>query len=387
MKILVLGSGAIGSSIAVALSAHFDDVTIVERTNRRQDSSVLAAAGMVAPQCEFDAAHPLFELGLASRQLHAQWNERFSLEHHRSTSFKTIGAMQVAFDETTASALFEKVRSQQRLQLEAQFLESSALHRFEPALSKRAVAGAYFERDGALEPRLLIDTLDAAMTAQGVHRRFGTVEALIENQGAITGARVDRIEVEADVTIVAMGSWSSLLNEPTQSINSVTPIRGQASEWVNLRSPPHCVVQSGPTYAVPRHDGRLVAGSTFEQVGFDNVTTAQGLAQVQAQAERLLPMLEDAKPQRSWSGLRPAVDDGLPLVDWSGRKGLLFAVGHFRNGVLLAPASATRVLALLRNEPSLGVKASPWSRRTVQPVTEASSLLQQKTLFSNDEFR
>jgi glycine oxidase len=369
VKVLVLGSGAVGSSIAVSLSTHFRDVTVVERTNRRQDSAVLAAAGMVAPQCEFDAAHPLFELGLASRQLHAQWTERFALEHRRPTSFKPIGALQVAFDEATALALLQKVRSQQHLNLDAQFLESSALLRLEPTLSKRVVAGAYFVKDGALEPRLFIEALDQAMTAQGVQRRFGTIEALTENQGAITGARVDGTVVEADVTIVAMGSWSAFVDEPTKSLHSVAPIRGQAAEWLNLTSAPRCLIQSGPTYAVPRPDGRLVAGSTFERAGFDNVTTAQGLAQVEEQAVKLLPQLEAHRPHRTWSGLRPAIADGLPLVDWSGVKGLLFAVGHFRNGVLLAPLSAQRVLSLLRDEPTPSVSSSPWSRRTLQPVT------------------
>jgi glycine oxidase len=103
-------------------------------------------------------------------------------------------------------------------------------------------------------------------------------------------------------------------------------------------------------YLVPRADGRVVLGSTLEEVGFDKDVTLGGLHQVLGKALALAPSLADARVARTWAGLRPATADGLPVLGKGPLEGLFLATGHFRNGILLAPMTARLIGQLVAGE-------------------------------------
>jgi glycine oxidase len=125
------------------------------------------------------------------------------------------------------------------------------------------------------------------------------------------------------------------------------------------------IVESGDLYLVPRTDGRLLAGSTMERVGFDRRVTAGAMASLASGAVALLPALARAPFQRAWAGLRPAAPDGLPVIGPASIQGLLYACGHFRNGIVLAPLTARLVVGMLRGESAgaMGFDAAPFSPR------------------------
>ncbi|HET8947573.1 MAG TPA: FAD-dependent oxidoreductase, partial [Candidatus Polarisedimenticolia bacterium] len=146
--------------------------------------------------------------------------------------------------------------------------------------------------------------------------------------------------------VVAAGAWSGALAAPRLAAPPSEPVRGQ---MLCFLAPGliHHVVASGEVYLVPRSDGRVLAGATMEKAGFDRRVTGAGLARLAAASLRLVPALADAAFHSAWAGLRPAAPDGLPVIGRAG-PGLLYACGHLRNGIVLAPITAVMVGRLLR---------------------------------------
>jgi glycine oxidase len=110
------------------------------------------------------------------------------------------------------------------------------------------------------------------------------------------------------------------------------------------------VVFSEKGYLVPRADGRLLCGSTMEEVGFEKAVTAGGLLHVLGLACEIAPRLSGAPFVDSWSNFRPATPDGSPILGQATLPGLFYATGHFRNGILLTPITAEAVSAVVRGE-------------------------------------
>jgi glycine oxidase len=161
--------------------------------------------------------------------------------------------------------------------------------------------------------------------------------------------------------IVAAGAWSTELLKPLNINLDVEPWRGQIVMWNAGRRLVHHVINEGPRYLVARPDGRLLAGSTVEDVGFDYSTTPAGIGGLVEFGQTLVPALSECRIELTWSGLRPRSRDGLPLI---GRiesvRNLIVATGHFRSGIHLAPATAECVGELVCGE-SCRVDLTPFA--------------------------
>ena len=100
------------------------------------------------------------------------------------------------------------------------------------------------------------------------------------------------------------------------------------------------VIYSPRGYLVPRKDGRLLAGSTSENAGFTKQVTAGGISSILAHASEISPKIENLPIIDTWAGLRPRAADGLPVLGPCDEiDGLVYATGHYRNGILLAPVT------------------------------------------------
>jgi glycine oxidase len=129
-------------------------------------------------------------------------------------------------------------------------------------------------------------------------------------------------------------------------------VKGQILELRSRNAGPPCerILASERVYLVPRGDGRLIVGATVEEQGFDTAVTAGGVHELLREAYRLLPDVAEMELVEAAAGLRPGTPDNLPRVGPSGVEGLLWATGHFRNGILLAPLAAEEVAARLAGE-------------------------------------
>ena len=207
--------------------------------------------------------------------------------------------------------------------------------------------------EGSIDPRALCAALLAALREQAVEVRAGTEvsEAVIE-EGRIAGVRTAGGEtLRAASVVLACGAWSGRARWlPEDARPPVRPVKGQILE---LRAPGGApapvgrIVASERVYMVPRGDGRLIVGATVEERGFDTAVTAGGVHELLREAYRLLPEVAEMELVEAMAGLRPGTPDNMPVVGPGALDGLILATGHHRNGILLAPLAAARVVDAL----------------------------------------
>jgi glycine oxidase len=166
------------------------------------------------------------------------------------------------------------------------------------------------------------------------------------------GDRMDGIAAGNDTRftaktfVLAAGCWSGKIAEGLGVNVPVAPCCGQMMEFEVQRELPF-VVRSGMHYLVPRPGCRLLVGATSEYTGFEKSVTARGMFSLIEGAVRLAPMVGEARFLRAWAGLRPDTADHLPILGYGEIENLVFATGHFRNGILLAPVTAEIIAELI----------------------------------------
>jgi glycine oxidase len=348
MNCVVVGGGIIGLSVANELASSGLTTTIVEVGKLGAEASS-AAAGMLAAQLEAHSPGPFLDLCLYSRKLYPRWLK--GLEESTGCSAELIksGSLQAAFTESEAERLRGIVSWQNEQGLAAEFVTGAALRKLEPALSHGALGAAYCPEDCQLDALKLMRILTIAAAKSGVSFRAGHVTSVLERDGRAVGVSIEGDRLEADAVVLAAGAWSSLIDRSLPGVR-VRPVRGQMIE-LDLQVPIFTkLLKSASGYVVPRRNGRVLAGSTMETVGFDKKVTADGVHRILGTALQLVPGLAQAELVATWAGFRPATEDRLPLIGKGHLERLFVATGHLRNGILLAPATAELVGQLVRNE-------------------------------------
>jgi glycine oxidase len=263
---------------------------------------------------------------------------RIEQDSRRSIEYNRRGTLQVAVNEAEAAELANDARALTVNGVDCRMLDTDAARRIEPALSTRATAALLVPVHGFVAAAPLTEALAAAAQARGV--RVTTAAVLsIEGGSATARAVTEHDTIESDVVVVASGSWR-VPCRPTDS-PSVKPIRGQLVQLRSEQPVASRVVWGQGCYVVPWHDGTALIGATVEDVGFDEHPTAGGVRGLLSAAIDLLPSLERAHFDEVRVGFRPKTADELPIIGRSeGTPRVFYAVGHYRNGVLLAPLTA-----------------------------------------------
>jgi glycine oxidase len=357
MRVAVIGGGVMGcaSALALANAAGKDvEVIVLERAVPGAEASS-AAAGILGAQIESSSEEDA-TLFARARSRYREWAEILRRETEIDVGYKQSGALDVAFDERAVEALRARVAWQNRIGLVAEMVDGRGAREIEPALADRVIAAAHFPDESQVDPRALLRALVAALARNAkIKIRSGvTVRGLILERDRCAGVRLeaaqDSAELRADATILAAGSWSSLLPDLPRTLPEVRPVRGQLIELDERPPRVRTIVLGVPFehgshasagYVVPRGDGRVVCGSTMEHAGFRREVTAAGVASILSKALALVPSLGDAQVGASWSSFRPHAD--APLVGASPLEGLFLATGHHRNGILLARETGERV--------------------------------------------
>jgi glycine oxidase len=362
MKVLIIGGGIMGMSIALELRKSEFEVLVLERSIPGAEASS-AAAGMLAPQFEAKKPGPMLELSLLSRMAWPKWAADLQAKSGVELGYLTCGGLQVAFTDDEVHALEELIAWQTATGLRAELLTGAELHAREPRLSTRALAAADLPDEHQVDPRKVMRALAVAASKSGAEFKSGTVRSLLEKDGKVIGVDLDGERLEADLVILAAGAWSGLVSGAEVDPARVKPVRGQMLE-LQLRAPIFTrLLKSASGYVVPRADGTVLVGSTMEMVGFDKNVTAEGLTRLLNAALQLVPELAPASLVSTWAGLRPWTDDQLPFLGEGPKPGLLLATGHFRNGILLAPITARLLGQVARGEkPSVDLRPFAYRR-------------------------
>lgn len=365
MKIVIIGGGIMGLSIATELRRDAGlEVVVLEKSIPGAEASS-AAAGMLAPQFESEKPGPLLDLCLLSRMAWPKFARELEDLSGVAVHYLPSGGLQVAFTDDEAHALQAKVDWQTASGLRAAFLSQQELRGLEPAINDEALAAAHFPDDHQVDPRRLMRALAVAASKRGVEFRTGTVRGLVEREGRVVGVDVDDATLEGDVVVLAAGAWSGLVSGARVDPSRVKPVRGQMLE-LQVRAPRFTRLLKGASgYLVPRSDGAIIAGSTMEMAGYEKHVTVEGLTKLLRSTLELVPSLAAAPINQTWAGLRPWTDDQLPFLGEGPREGLLLATGHFRNGILLAPITARLIGQLVRREkPTLELRPFRYERNS-----------------------
>ena len=353
-EVLIIGGGVIGLSIAREMhKSGRRNITIVERGNIGQEAS-FAAAGMLAPNAETDRIDDFYNFCAKSNRLYPQFAEELFEETGVDIELDRSGTLYVAFNENDSTALKKRFEWQRKAGLSVEHLSSKETLEVETYISPRVRESLYFPNDWQVENRKLLIALRKYTEINGIsiHEGIEIRELLIEGN-KVTGAASEKEKFTADTTILTTGAWTSLIKSGAKPLPvKVKPIRGQIISFHSAEKLFKRVIYSPRGYIVPRADGRILAGATVEDVGFNKSTTEKGISLLRSIASEIAPCLADMDISDSWAGLRPFAGIGLPVIgEVAELKNLIIATGHYRNGILLAPLTGKRVAEIVLSEP------------------------------------
>jgi glycine oxidase len=322
-------------------------VLVLERAGEPGAGASHAAAGMLAPVTEADFGEQrLLPANLASRERWPAFAAELEERTGMPTGYRDSGALVVAADRDDAEALRRLHELHLELGLQAEWLPPSRARRLEPGLSPQIAGAIHAHGDGQADPRATVLALAAAA---GEVELGVEVEAIEHDRGRVTGVRTSAGRVECDAVVVAAGAWSAAL-APEGGGPPVRPVKGQILELRvrgSMPEPIGRIVRTPRCYLVARDDGRVVLGATMEEQGFDTAVTADGVYRLLEAAWEVVPEVGELELIGATAGLRPGTPDNAPIVGRGELDGLIWATGHWRNGVLHTPLASELVAELL----------------------------------------
>jgi glycine oxidase len=344
--ILIIGGGVVGLSLAWELAGHGLRVHVVERGEPGREAS-WAGAGIL-PAARREPGGTLYaQLSAFSRRLHAEWAQRLREETGIDTGFRVCGELHVARTPADGERVEQEAKQWEEEGLCVERLTVAESLAREPALASGGptaeLLSAVLLPDAAQvrNPRH-VRALATACQQRGVKITTSAgVEDLELRGGRVEGAITSAGRFTAQRFALCAGAWTEPLLARLGHKLPLKPIRGQMVLMNLPRQLLKSVIHEGPHYLVPRDDGRVLVGSTLEDVGFDKRTTGEAIAELTAFAHSIVPALRDAEIEQTWAGLRPGSALAIPLIGpLPGFDNVLLAAGHFRWGLYLSPGTA-----------------------------------------------
>ena len=345
MRVAVVGGGIIGCACAFELARRGADVTVFDMRHPG-GGATQASAGILAPYVEGHANEALLDLGIRGLDAYDEFVTEVRRAADVEFEYRRSGSLELADSEAHSTALLSKAKPL----LESgvlEWLDSSQVSALEPAVRTTQCGGLLCRVHGHVAVAPFMTALVRAAQRVGVAFRTGrVVDASFDKSQCAVITGEDRFHF--DRIVLSTGGWASLLDPLGEIRGAIKPIRGELVVLSWSSTPIQRVLWGPSCYIVPWQDGTLLVGATAEDVGFDERATVRGLSMLLAAAGDLLQDLDRATFQEVRVGLRPASSSGLPLIGPSTVDSrLVYATGHFRNGVLLAPLTAKLVAGYL----------------------------------------
>jgi glycine oxidase len=345
--VIIIGGGIIGLSLSIALRKRFATVLVVERGEPGREAS--HAAGGMLVDCPLETHAALQELATASARLYPEFAYEIEVESGMKVDLRDQGTIVYATQE----------HAQEWAQRSpAGLVPASELARLEPSLAESGCL-AFYLKERSVDPRALTAAAWTTAKRRGADFSSGDeVTAVNLSDGQVSGVTTIRTSFLAAKVVNCAGAWSGQIGPhrfPTR------PVKGQ---MLCLAAPSRellkHVIRSPEVYLIPRSDGRILAGASVEEAGFDKRTDPAIMQQFHRAAIALVPELRNAKILEDWAGLRPGTPDALPILGATPTPGYYVATGHFRDGILLAPITA-QVMADVMNGVAPAFDLSPFS--------------------------
>ncbi|MCG6887783.1 MAG: glycine oxidase ThiO [Proteobacteria bacterium] len=334
---VVVGGGLLGLLTAWRLAQEGIKVTLLERGALCSESS-WAGGGILSPLLPWQYADAVSRL--------AEWSQRqypllaAELQEQTGVDPEWTRSGMLLLD-TVPDARVTAWTERFRCRLEV--LDAGQVQRVEPALAAASVPAVLLPDVAQIRNPRLCRSLAISLQMQGVRVReqCAATRLLVRDQ-VVEGIETVAGTVHTGCVVIAGGAWSPQLLEGVGHRElPVKPVRGQMILFQARPGLLRHIVQGEGYYLIPRRDGLVLAGSTLEHTGYSKETTPQAREQLMKAALRIAPGLAEYPVIRQWAGLRPGSPEGIPFIgEHSETRGLYLNTGHFRNGVVMAPASA-----------------------------------------------
>jgi glycine oxidase len=357
--VIIVGSGVIGLSLAWELRRRERAVVMVEKGEPGREASH-AAGGMLA-WCDDQLPAPLVPLAALSARIYPEFVREVEDASGVSVDLRSYGT--IVLDHGEPQVMLEACRrltGRQLAELEAKMQPVSQ--------------NIQFWAEASVDPRGLVDALVKAVRHRGAHIAHGAQAVALEVEaGCVQGVKTAKTLFSAPIVVNCAGAWAGQLSTPLDPTPSPTrPVKGQMLALVPRSSTGadpsvagarsgqaqkrastlvRHVVRTPEVYIIPRSDGRIVIGATVEEAGFDKRTDSATIQKLHRSAAAVVPALEHARIHETWAGLRPGSPDNLPILGATSLPGYFVATGHYRDGIMLAPATACLVAKTICGEP------------------------------------
>jgi len=343
-QVVVVGGGVIGLLTAFNLAAKVGHVVVCDQGEVGRESS-WAGGGIVSPLYPWRYSPAVTALAHWSQDFYPQLGERLFASTGVDPEVHTTGLYWLDLDDE-AQALAWAEREQRPLSA----VDISAAYDAVPVLGPGFKRAIYMAGVANVRNPRLVKSLKAALLAMPnvTLREHCQITGFVQQGGRVTGVQTADGELAAEEVVLSAGAWSGDLLRTLGLALPVEPVKGQMILFKCAEDFLPSMVLAKGRYAIPRRDGHILVGSTLEHAGYDKTPTGDALQSLKASAVELLPELEGATVVAHWAGLRPGSPEGIPYIGpVPGHAGLWLNCGHYRNGLVLAPASCQLFTDLL----------------------------------------
>jgi glycine oxidase len=340
--VIIAGAGVIGASIAWRLARNNLRVLLSDARAIGSEASS-AAAGMLAPGGEFDQPSPMLDFAIRSLARYQDFVAEIQADSGLPIEFRRASAIQIALDNSELESLTARAAFQRCAGIPSTVLSEEALHALAPLVRSDAIGAVHYTNEAIVDPAGLMTALLAACLARGV---------TIEEHAPVTSVSATESDVQvsqykARFTVIAAGAWSSTIEASLEGrpykLPRSFPMKGHLLGYRLPAGSLAATVRHDHTYVLQRADGFTIAGSSTEDAGFDRTIDPTIVSDISARAGALVPALRGLQPESVWIGFRPAIDSPAPHIGRLLSSRLWLAYGHYRNGILLAPATCDRI--------------------------------------------
>lgn len=344
---VIVGGGIIGLFTAWELSKAGQSVCVIERGAMGQEAS-WAAGGILSPLRPWKYPKAVNALALWSHKRYSAICAELQVHTGIDCQWRQGGMLLLDCPDNGLAQQWADVHD-----ITLEWLSAKQVTGEYPAL---ALGGMNAAKPACRLPHVaqlrnprLLQALIARLDQLGVRLCDATeMQSLIVEAGIAKGVKTTKGDYAVEQVVIAAGAWSSALLPGVGRYNNIRPVKGQMLLYGPGSWEQATVVMSGDRYLVPRADGRLIVGSTVEEAGYDQSTDTNTQTSLRAFAESLLPSLVGSEPEGSWAGLRPATQDEVPVIGAHAEvQGLYINTGHYRSGIIMAPAAAMLLTDIL----------------------------------------
>lgn len=354
---IVVGGGVVGMLTAWTLGQAGAEVVLLERGETGREAS-WAGGGIVSPLYPWRYSAAVANLAHWSQDFYPLLGDRLLADTGLDPEVHVTGLYWLDLDDQAEALAWAKANGRPLSEVDI-----DAVHEAVPVLGRGFARAVHMSGVANVRnPRLAKSLREALVRLPNVSvREQIEVSGFLKDGSAVRGVRTVQGDFTADSVVLAAGAWSGELLAKLGLVLPVEPVKGQ---MILYRCAPDflsSMVLAKGRYAIPRRDGHILVGSTLEHAGFDKTPSDEALSSLRASAEELIPALAGMVPVNHWAGLRPGSPQGIPFIgEVPGHQGLWLNTGHYRNGLVLAPASCQLLADLMQKRPPI-IEAAPYA--------------------------